>query len=402
MLDDFDHRRRIEAGEALVAIGEGALEQGHTVALALREAIETEAVARHLEIAGGGAHADDPLELPLAQQLANEAARAAAEIEHATRARFPQHLHHALHPLVVQAQRLFQGLQRRRGRPVIIGCRRIVELGQPLQGEPGQPPAMLEIAPRDQFALRMLRQPAFALPQQLVDLVIADPIVLLVVEHGDEDIEVGQELRQRHGPADGDVPVARGLAVAVEDRRSRDLVAQRREQPNGELQSVTAVERHDAGGERDGLRGQFTPCFRAATHRRAEHPRQRDAQERRSRIGPIVDVLRQRPALGPAALAPPPAHEGYRIDVQDQRRRTTLFRRFGIEHMRRAETDVEALRPLRMLAQQKSEIGGGALDRGQGQQHETTPGVAEMTTPAAFRWRWRPAPAPRAASRSAG
>jgi len=32
---------------------------------------------------------------------------------------------------------------------------------------------MLEVAPRDQLALRVLRQPAFTLAQQLLDLVFA-------------------------------------------------------------------------------------------------------------------------------------------------------------------------------------------------------------------------------------
>src|SRR5688500_919245 len=49
-------------------------------------------------------------------------------------------------------------------------------------------PLVLQIPPRDEVTLGMHRKPALAAANQLVDLVVADPIVLLVVEYGHEHV----------------------------------------------------------------------------------------------------------------------------------------------------------------------------------------------------------------------
>src|SRR5262249_57185485 len=61
-----------------------------------------------------------------------------------------------------------------------------------------------EIAPGDQLALRMAREPALAVSQELLDLGVADPVVLLPVEDGDEDVELRQQLGQPARPRERD------------------------------------------------------------------------------------------------------------------------------------------------------------------------------------------------------
>jgi hypothetical protein len=38
------------------------------------------------------------------------------------------------------------------------------------------------------------RQPITAAAEQLLDLVVAHPVVFLIVEHGDQDVQVTQEI----------------------------------------------------------------------------------------------------------------------------------------------------------------------------------------------------------------
>src|SRR5580704_4755886 len=68
-------------------------------------------------------------------------------------------------------------------------------------------------------------------------------------------------------------------------------------------------------------------------------------------------------------LAAPSAHHAHRVDVQQQTGRAPLRADLGIKHMRRPETEIEALKSIRMLVQQKTEIGGGRMCRRDRKQH---------------------------------
>src|SRR5438874_11451132 len=56
---------------------------------------------------------------------------------------------------------------------------------------------MFQITARDGLALRMRRQPTLAMAQELFNFIIPDPIMLVVIQHGNEDINVSQKLLQR-------------------------------------------------------------------------------------------------------------------------------------------------------------------------------------------------------------
>ena len=139
--------------------------------------------------------ADDLGERRILQQRSDQLAAAAAEIEHPLRAARPEHGHDRAEPLLVQAQRfldsLLLGLARLRRVAVRVG---VLVLEQPRERLARQRALVLEVAVDDQLALGMPGEPALAAAQQLLHLVVADPVVLLRVEHRHEHVEVREQL----------------------------------------------------------------------------------------------------------------------------------------------------------------------------------------------------------------
>src|SRR4029078_10360036 len=64
------------------------------------------------------------------------------------------------------------------------------------EGLPREPLEVLQVAPGDEVLLWMGGEPTFALVKQLLEFVLADEVVLVVVENRDEDVQVGQEIGQ--------------------------------------------------------------------------------------------------------------------------------------------------------------------------------------------------------------
>src|SRR5438552_2187767 len=65
---------------------------------------------------------------------------------------------------------------------------RTVFCEQSSQGLAGEAALMFEIAVHDQFLLRVRSQPVTAMAQQFLNLVIAHPIMLLIVQDGDKNV----------------------------------------------------------------------------------------------------------------------------------------------------------------------------------------------------------------------
>ena len=64
------------------------------------------------------------------------------------------------------------------------------------------------------------------------------------------------------------------------------------------------------------------------------------------------------------------AHESHGVDVEQQRRGAAVRCRFGIEDVNATETQVERLRPGRVLVQQEAQICGGGMAGRDSEQHE--------------------------------
>jgi hypothetical protein len=110
----------------------------------------------------------------------------------------------------------------------------LVFFHQPGEGLAHEATAMLQVPIGDRLALRVIAQPAFAVPQELLDLGLANPVVLVVVEDGNEDVEMGQQVAQAAPRGQLDAPVRAvppGREVAVQGMPSgRHVVAARLEE----------------------------------------------------------------------------------------------------------------------------------------------------------------------------
>src|SRR5690606_30452271 len=88
-------------------------------------------------------------------------------------------------PLIVQSNRLLQLFLLGRSHFFFWNYPVATELGQSIVS---QAPSRLQIAGRDQLFLWMSSQPVFAVSEQLLDLVVTDPVVLLLVENWNQNV----------------------------------------------------------------------------------------------------------------------------------------------------------------------------------------------------------------------
>jgi len=251
-----------------------------------------------------------------------------------------------------------------------MALRRRVGVGHFRRDEPrqclvGQRALVLEVAPGDQVALGVRAEPALPAPQELLDLIVAHVVVLLVVEHRDQDVEVRQQVAQPGRPGKGHRPI-RALAPVGEARIERaslggHAIAERREEALQNLVATPAGERGDGRFKRQGLIHERRAILAVPGQRAAEDLGERHAEERGGDVRAIVDVLVRRRAA--------PAHQPDRIDLQQERRRAARVGRLGIEDMRLTEGQAKALEAGRVLVQQVAEIGRGLVRGRNRQQH---------------------------------
>ena len=107
-------------------------------------------------------------------------------------------------------------------------------LDQSRERFPNEPTLMLVVARRDAFLLGMFGEPALAMSQKFLDLVVADPVVLVIVHDRDEDVQVRQKLAETLRGPQGNGEVAARSPVRIrgveEVAGCTDLISQRLEQ----------------------------------------------------------------------------------------------------------------------------------------------------------------------------
>ena len=87
----------------------------------------------------------------------------------------------------------------------IVDGRHLVRIVRDLRGReapeglPGEVRLACEIATRDELPFGVGGQPVGTAAEQLLDLGGAHPVVLLVIEHRDEDVQVAQQVAQPDG-----------------------------------------------------------------------------------------------------------------------------------------------------------------------------------------------------------
>jgi hypothetical protein len=238
-----------------------------------------------------------------------------------------------------------------------------IVLQEALEGRPGQGPLMAEVAVSNEVLLRVRRQPARTPRQELVHLVVTDVVVLLVIQHWDEDVEVRQQVGESHGRPETDVEVAaltplrepfvEGQAVGL------DLVAERAEQPRDHVLAAAAGEHGKRGLQGDGGGGRLGALPAASGHGATEDVGNGDAEQRRGHVRPVVHILGKGAALTRRALLPPDQAHG--VDVQEQSGRAALIGGLRIEDVDLTEVQAEGLQPRRVLVEQEAEVGRGMV-----------------------------------------
>ena len=77
---------------------------------------------------------------------------------------------------------------------LVVGRRSVLGNRKPGEGLPVEAWLKLQISARDFLFARVSRQPGAAVRQQLFELVVADEVVLVVVEDRNQDIEMREQL----------------------------------------------------------------------------------------------------------------------------------------------------------------------------------------------------------------
>ena len=114
---------------------------------------------------------------------------------------------------------------------------------------------MLQVAVGDQVPLGMAAQPPIAEAQQLVYFIVADPVMLVVVQYRQQHIQVGQQVLEPGFRCEAHAEVWAGapLRKARIERVSLNLnsVAERLKQALDEVRSVSGWYHCDAGFQRN-------------------------------------------------------------------------------------------------------------------------------------------------------
>lgn len=202
----------------------------------------------------------------------------------------------------------------------------------------------------------MRLEPPLAARQQLLDLLVADVIVLLRVEHRRQHDEVSEQVcepaRRRKPQRDVGAWPPVGPMRIERDGIAGHSIAEWLEEPLDKGLTTAARRKRGNGGlERDGAVGQRLALAAAPGDRFAERAAHGDGEERGRSVGPIVDVLREQSLA--AALS---THQRHRIDVEHERRRASVVAGLRIEEPRAPERQLHVVEPCRVLVQQVAEV----------------------------------------------
>src|SRR6266545_2719427 len=182
--------------------------------------------------------ADDLVELLLAHELADQLPASAAEVNDSLGATRAQDCQHRAKPLLVQAQRLLDGLLFHQLRERLARQRALV----------------LEVAVHDQLPIGMASEPALAASEQLRDFVVSNPVVLLGVEHRNKHVQVGEKVLQPKLTleVDGEVPAVAPLGELLVQRMvyCMDDIPERLEQTPQDSLATRARQRGQMRPER--------------------------------------------------------------------------------------------------------------------------------------------------------
>ena len=319
--------------------------------------------------------AEQAREPAISQERFEQPALAAAEIRDARSAHIVEGGDHRLDALLIEIHRALEAcLDGVSAGGASVGVE-VVVLTQTAQGIASQGSLVAKVAAGDQFTLRMRGQPVAGAMEELVDLIVADPVVLFAVESRNQYGEMSNDLRQQRGRGQTDGVIAR-LTPRREDGVERFRgrlhdVAERLEEAGNEL--GTAIRRQGRDGDLEGhrVRSQLGAFDRLPSASRGEDLAQRNREEGCGGIGAVVDVLVDAtPTRGPGAPASM-ADEIDRIDLDHECRSAPILQGFGVENMGDTAEYLKGLVAIRVLTEQIPEIGRRLVGGGDREDHVT-------------------------------
>src|SRR5260221_2133004 len=143
---------------------------------------------------------------------------------------------------------------------------------------------MTQIAVRDQLTLRMRGEPVLALTKELRNLIVADIVMLVVIENRNQDIQMRQEFAEpdfateSHSKVSAEPPLRVGIIQRMRDRF--DGVAKRLEEPPRERLATATGDDRQMRLQWQAPRSKIGALFAAAGHRGSQDVANRDAHER--------------------------------------------------------------------------------------------------------------------------
>jgi hypothetical protein len=196
VLDHLHDGCRVESLKPRIAVHERAVQQSDAFALFRRQALEFETGFGNIESPARHIHPDDVRKLVICKQTTQQLPFPAPEVKDARRSRRFQHREYRFEPTLVQADRSLQ-----RTFLFLFALRNRFLFGVFLGSQPGdrvadEPSLMYEVSRHDRIARRVRVEPPLATPNQLLDFVVSNPVVLLVVENWDQDVQVGEEFTE--------------------------------------------------------------------------------------------------------------------------------------------------------------------------------------------------------------
>jgi hypothetical protein len=275
---------------------------------------------------------------------------------------------HRLQTLVLESERGFQcvlGFAALRFSRSTIG---VIFVGELCQRGVGEVTLVFQIATGDELPLWVPGQPTLTIPEEFRHLILANPVMLLVIQDGDQHIQMAQQVAQAQSAGQGDgvvlavAPFGRTLVQGM--RFPGDVIAQGLKQTSQHGFAPGTGQDGEAG-----LQGEWRGSQRWSFHATAAERRPEDlgdgyAEEGGDHIRAVVDIRLQQKGAANGGVSR--LGQLQRIDVQQQGGRTARGTGFWVEDMGLAEAQVEGLHLCRMFVQKVAKVGGGCVCRGDG------------------------------------
>ncbi len=332
----------VKAFQPLVPVHERSVDQLEPVRLHCRQAVNLEPALGHFQGADRDIQAHDLIKLSVLEQFSDQLAFTTPKVQNSFGPTCSQRSHDGSEPLLIEAEGLFQNLLGFLFRPVVFfGFCGFLFLNEAGQRQSVETRLELQVTPGDLFLLGVVGKPAFALGKQFLHFVVANPVMLPVVENGNQDVKVRQQVSQSgrfpngHRKVRAVSPLRKPLVQRGMD--AFDFVSEWLENVTEKTLATTHRQHVDPGRKRYRCCRQFGPVFTATLERRAEYLANRHAHEGRGGVGPVVDVLRQQEALvGMSAT-----DQAHRVHVEQQAGRTPLGTDFRVIDVDLAEAQVK-------------------------------------------------------------